>query len=651
MPVTSYNTFLMKRNLIYILFAAMSCNFIHAQSTELKGTVIGSAKANYASGDASMAFDGNLSTFYASDVRSNTYAGLDLGEKHIITKVGYASRKDWPQRMQLGVFEGANSPDFTDAVPLYMIKETPKDNVMTYADVNVSRGFRYVRYVGPNNVRCNVAELKFYGTKGEGDDTKLYTPTNLPLVVIHTDKAQAITSKEVYVPGIVSVVSEGGAKVYSDSLGIRGRGNASWDFPKKPYKLKLANKKKLLGMPAKAKKWTLINNYGDKTLIRNVLAFHLSECLGMEYTPAARMVDVMVNGEYEGTYQLCDQIEIKKNRVGITEMTPGDNAVPAITGGYLVEIDAYAGQEKSTFTTSTYQLPVTIKSPGDDEITTQQYNYVKNAFSVMTARVASSTPSIFRKYIDTKSFMKHFIVGELSGNTDTYWSVYMYKDRDSTRFYTGPVWDFDLAFENDARTHPISDISGYLYASSKSSVASGGIRSFVSRIITTDKPQLRKIWSKARYDRGLNIDDLNAYLDSLQTLVNESQKLNFIRWPIMNTLVHQNYQITGSYEGEMKTIRDYLEYRIPWLDNMIGLTPVGIESRQIAGGDIRAVDGGIAVGGFGNGAKVNIYDTSGMQVAAQTVAGGAATISLQPGVYVVKITAGSQTLRKKIVVR
>lgn len=98
-------------------------------------------------------------------------------------------------------------------------------------------------------------------------------------------------------------------------------------------------------MPAKARKWTLINNYGDKTLMRNALAFKISEAIGMDYTPACRLVDVIVNGEYEGTYQLCDQIEIRKNRVGITEMAPVDIAEPNLSGGYLLEVDAYADQE------------------------------------------------------------------------------------------------------------------------------------------------------------------------------------------------------------------------------------------------------------------------------------------------------------------
>ena len=58
--------------------------------------------------------------------------------------------------------------------------------------------------------------------------------------------------------------------------------------------------------PAKEKKWTLINNYGDKTLMRNILAFEVSRRVGLGYTPFCHPVDVIVNGEYRGCYQLCD---------------------------------------------------------------------------------------------------------------------------------------------------------------------------------------------------------------------------------------------------------------------------------------------------------------------------------------------------------
>ena len=197
--------------------------------------------------------------------------------------------------------------------------------------------------------------------------------------------------------------------------------------------------------------------------MRNIVAFELSRRLGLAYTPYCQPVDVILNGEYKGCYQLCDQITVDKNRVAIAKMEPGYNDEPLITGGYLVEVDAYASQETSWFN-SLHGIPVTIKSPSDDAITMQQ----------------KSEKAGYRSKLDVESFLRHFLVGEFSGNTDTYWSTYMYKDREKVPFYVGPVWDFDLAMDNDVRIYPVSNRTDWVYRSGGSAAA--GMTAFVNAV-------------------------------------------------------------------------------------------------------------------------------------------------------------------------
>ena len=517
------------------------------------------------------AFDGDLNSYFASWERSYTWAGLDLGKPFVITRVGWSPRNDGQgeQRVVLGVFEGANREDFMDALPIYIITEKGKIGQMSYADVECSRGFRYVRYVGPSDARCNIAELEFYGHQGEGDNSRLYQLTNLPTVSIHTLNGEIPYDKEYQIVSQLTIISGDGTALLSEPGTTRERGNASRSFPKKPYRIKFDKKQHVLDAPAKAKKWTLINNYGDKTLMRNLLAFELSRRMGMTYTPYGTAVDVLLNGEYKGCYQLCDQVEINKNRINITEMTSKDNEGSALTGGYFVEIDAYAYEEKSWFN-SNKGNPVTIKSPDEDSITTQQKNYIKGYFNKMEAD--------WKSYLDLNSFLRHFLVGELSGNTDTYWSVYMYKDRDDDMMYTGPVWDFDLAFNNDQRTYPVNSKTDYIYRSGGS--CAGNMRSFTDKIVVNDanaKKQLVEIWDEARQG-GLTEENMVAYIDSLESVLQQSQKLNFIRWPMMNQLVHQNFKIWGSYEAEVENVRDFMKERIDWMDRKLNYTynPTGI---------------------------------------------------------------------------
>lgn len=520
-------------------------------------------------------FDGNFETFFASYDRSNTWVGLDLGDKYVITKVGYSPRPSQPGRVELALIEGANNPDFSDALPIYIIKEPAAEYVMTYADVRCSRGFRYVRYVTPNDCRCNLAELEFYGYKSNGNDSKLYQLTNLPTVVINTDGAVDITSKEKEVNSRVYIISNNGTKLLVDeATGVRGRGNASWGFPKKPYRLKFSKKRSPLGAPAKAKKWTLISNYGDKTLMRNILAFEVSRRMGMKYTPFCQPVDLILNGEYKGCYQLCDQIEVGSNRVDITEMAATDISGENLSGGYLIEIDAYAYGEPSMFT-SHRGTPVTIKSPDDEKIVSEQSTYIKSLFNTMESAVFSSNftdaSNGYRKYLDLDSFLRFFLVGEFAGNTDTYWSVYMYKERNDGKLYTGPIWDYDLAFDNDYRTYPINNLSGYIY-NTNGSVASDSVRDMVTRIVTEDEAahqRLVALWDDACAKRGIDEASLLKYVAKTKDLLYESQQLNFKRWKILDQYVHQNPQALGSYDAEVKTVEDYIKGRIKKLDELI----------------------------------------------------------------------------------
>ncbi|GHT76747.1 hypothetical protein AGMMS50262_15820 [Bacteroidia bacterium] len=594
-------------------------------------------------------FDDDLNTYFASYDRSNTWVGLDLQQKYVITKVAYCPRSSWPQRLTLGVFEGANSPDFGDAVPIYMITEQPAENRMTEQAVNNSRGFRYVRYVGPHDMRCNIAELAFYGYPGEGDDSKLHQLTNLPDVIIHTVDAQNITSKKDYVKGIVSFISEAGAVFYSDSLDIRGRGNASWGFEKKPYRIKLAQKTKLLGNPANARNWTLINNWGDKTLMRNLLAFDISERLEMAYTPAGQPVNVFLNGEFKGCYQLCDHIDVRKHRVDITEMETNDISDENLTGGYLVEIDAYADGEANWFR-SNRNTPVTVKSPDSEAIVSEQNNYIKNYFNQWEASIWASNFSSangFRKYMDTKSFVRHFLVGELSGNTDTYWSVYMYKQRGDDLFYFGPVWDFDLAFENDNRTYPVCGANGTSDWIFKRGSCAGDVRSLVNRLLSDTQlmQEIRDTWAYYRDKNIISETQLLEVVDGYADEIDASQKLNFMRWNILNQRVHQNNKPAGSYAGEVEVVRKYIKDRLAWFDKKLNYIPgVAIDEINLTSVRIGTSEQSIRITGLTETVFVEIFNPVGKVVYRKNI-NNDTVVSLAKGVYIVRVSLENRAIR------
>lgn len=493
--------------------------------------------------------DASETALSGQKIGSSNWSGLDLGSRHVITRIGYTPQASQESKVVLAMLEGANSEDFSDALPLGIIKESATPGAMNYLSVNCSRGFRYVRYVSPHGVRYNLAELAFFGYEGAGNDSRLCQLTNLPTVVINTNNGAAIVSKTKYIFCTVNIISDGGKSVLeAPKTEIRGRGNASWDFPKKPYRINFAEKHSPLGAPSFNRDWTLINNYGDKTLMRNILAFEVSRRVGMAYTPFCAPVDVVLNGEYQGCYQLCDQVEVAPGRVDAKD-------------GYLIEIDAYAEREKVHFY-SAKGIPVTVKYPDDSKISSEQRNFIKSYFGKMEA-----STSDYSKYLDIDSFLRNFIVGEFCGNTDTYWSVYMYKDGADGKLFTGPSWDYDLSFENDQRTAPVNNLSDYIYAT-RGSVAAGEVRSMVNRIVknnASSKARLKEIWNGAKP----SLADLNDYVDSTAALLEESQRLNFKRWPILSERVHQNPRATGSYSGEVKVVKDYITRRLSKFDELV----------------------------------------------------------------------------------
>lgn len=561
------------------LLVALLCGIssLHAD-TKLTGTPISSygsfdynntGNPSFSVNTAQMAFDGSMDSYFAAWDVSYGWVGLDLGSPHIITIVGWAPRKNsvGPNGVLLGVFEGSNRPDFMDAVPLHLIDNESLVGQMNYTSVKCSRGFRYVRYVGPYSMRSGIAELEFYGEQGEGDDSQLCQLTNIPVVTIHTKDNQIPFDKETDIEGYVSIISQDGKHILSDTITIRERGNASRQFPKKPYRIKFEHKQSVLGSPAKAKKWTLINNYGDKTLLRNPLAYEISKRLNMPYTPFCAHVNVLLNGEYKGCYQLSDQIEVDKNRVNIKEMEPTDNSGEALTGGYFIEVDGYADTEISYFY-SQRGTPVTIKSPDEEEITPEQKNYIASHFNLMENNPA--------QYLDYNTFLRHFLVGELSGNTDTYWSTYMYKHRGNDTLFVGPVWDFDIAFDNDYRTYPINNKNDYIYRSGGSTV--GYMRTLTDKVINSSQgaDQLLITWIQARWT-GIDAGSLCAYIDQQAQTLQQSQRLNFLRWPILNSNVHMNPTSRGSYQAEVDYLKKYIENRVVWFDRKLKYVHTGLE--------------------------------------------------------------------------
>lgn len=262
---------------------------------------------------------------------------------------------------------------------------------------------------------------------------------NIPLIEITTADGTAVVTRDWHQNTALKVVMPNGSTVLEDHhVWVKAHGNSSFNKPKKPLTLKFDHDVSLLGMTPN-RKWFLVSNFMDHSLLRNALALTIARQTALAWTSDWRMVDIVVNGTPQGCYLLGEEIHVGKQWVDIDPTT-----------GFLVELDAY-GSDGQHFTTDIRQLPVNIRYPetATDEQTAKLQEIFRQVESRLYAPGRQPLDSLYAHWLDIDTFVDYFIVQELCQNAECNGprSTYMYVGRDG-KLHAGPVWDFDLAFVN-----------------------------------------------------------------------------------------------------------------------------------------------------------------------------------------------------------
>ncbi len=253
------------------------------------------------------------------------------------------------------------------------------------------------------------------------------------------------------------LAAEGAASIGSKDeplpLQIKARGNFTRTaFAKKPFKLKLGAKQKMLGL-SKSKHFALLAHADDNFgYLRNFTGFNLGRRIGLPWTPSQQPVEVVINGDYRGLYFLTESIRIEGDRVNITELSDLCEDSELVSGGYLVELDNYdesnqiSMDEKSCV--SGYMLDrlrVTWDTP--EEYSPLQKRFVTDQFSTMNDLVGSCDPALWQ-YLDIDDAVRYYIVEEIISHTEAYHgSTYLFRDRgEGEKWHFSPLWDCGNAF-------------------------------------------------------------------------------------------------------------------------------------------------------------------------------------------------------------
>ncbi|MBR5256674.1 MAG: CotH kinase family protein [Bacteroidales bacterium] len=346
------------------------------------------------------------------------------------------------------------------------------------------------------------------------------TLLSLAKVYIDTPEQVEITSKEIWVDLCsIRILGDGDAVLYqSDSLMVKGRGNTTWnDFPKKPYALKLNHKADLLGT-GKSKRYVLLANWMDRTLLRNDVAFELARRTSLEWTPSGTFVELYLNGQHQGNYWLGEKIDVEGSK---------------FKADYLFSLDTSDESEVDFYTPfgswpNTRKYPVQIKFPDRDKFERNAFKgVVLQAKDIMGNLGIAIRSHEYADMVNMDSFCDWYLVHELTGNMEPNHPKSCYFHVRDGKFIAGPVWDFDwytfipdetglgidhsLYFEELMKDPAFRECLKERWEALRPGFATIGeyIDSQAARIRTsaeTDK-ELWPCWSMVNGDEALSFDD------------------------------------------------------------------------------------------------------------------------------------------------
>ena len=475
----------------------------------------------------------------------SSYANEDTMQRGV-SYGDFGQRIDANTKIDDGVAEG-DATGGDDITP-DEVKKFPSDGIVDER-YNVNDGLPYV-----DSVDTSISDLKI--TADTYNETKL----TLPAIRITTGNGKDITSRSTYVSATLSASGGGAAyNLKNVPIDVRGRGNSTWsEFEKKPYKIKFTVKTDLFGMGA-AKKWVLLANALDETMMRNYIAFSLAKQLGLEFTNDFMFVNVFVNGGYKGVYLLTEQIQEGPTRVNINTSKTG-----VVDTGYLIEgINSKAKTDYKTFTVpavngrrpgDNYQhgenFQFIVEEPDELKCTDEQLAFISDYVTKANEAIFSKNWDNIQKYVDVNSFVNMFILDEVLMNQDMGYSFYMYK-KAGGKLFMGPAWDFDQSA--GCSSHGGSGYKGW-YAGSE--------MAYFTALIEMD--QFKQLVAKRYAEKKGAIHNMLTEIDSV---INKNSYDFAMSNYVFNTFGSTTRWRTMYEIARLKTYKQHVVYLKTWLTN------------------------------------------------------------------------------------
>ncbi len=387
-----------------------------------------------------------------------------------------------------------------------------------------------------------------------------FNSNGIPVITIKTENAAGVPADKTQSIGCeIKVVDPTGETENVDGVGkIHGRGNATWGYEKKPYKIKFDEKVSVCGFPAN-RDWVLLAHYCDKSLIRETFMLTLSEYIGLPYTVRHKFVELYLDGDALGVYLLTEQVEEANERVPVKK---GE--------GYILELDNYWNKEPLWITTDhghhfTFKYPKVLEEGGmfpDDE----RYNYILDYMNRFEAAIYGSDfrdpAKGYRPFVDEVTFARWYIVQEIIGNYDT--NMYMTLIDHSRELELFPVWDAEWSFglagtgTNGWARPPQKPIIEGNIKRSQTYIYQMMHDPYFIGIVKSEWTKLKTLLPQVKID-------MRNYAKSIE----RAQKDNFKRWPILDKYISVGLIHLDSWEAEVDYVFDFFDKRCAWFDSWL----------------------------------------------------------------------------------
>lgn len=478
-----------------------------------------------------------------------------------------------------------------------LIDYTEGEDITVYVGTSRSYTFKVLKSDAEASLYINDVTNSYEDFEGNIQETDLWS-------FLIQNKENSVSSAQ------YSIVSKDGVQD-GNLKKIKGRGNTNWrESDKKPFNINFSDMTTIGSTTSK--KFSLVANPKDSTLLRNAVMYDFANDIGNPYSSDQSFIDFFVNGVYRGSYIACQKIDLGKNAVVSLKDESEDKETDF---NFLVEVDVW-NYAADTYFVSEKGYHVVLKTPDLEDFETNstewqvRYDYIKDKYQELEDALYKGTLADIEAICDIDSLAQQYLLQDFGKNCDGgYTSTFFTYNATEGKFYAAPIWDCDShlgavdVWREGCQTST-SDHKGWTTRTAKyertinplgqafyvkGTTSEGQTFEQVCAEIWKENflPKIDVLLGKAEPDADDKIKSIDEYAASIE----KTTYINYIMWDFMWLCQDKNKSLTDIYSedvaGELAYMKDWIKYRSEWMTSYFNGEQEPVDPPS--GGDERVV--------------------------------------------------------------